>query len=220
MGWTAMKTARFTDAVKAGGAPEPYLLWAPVEKDKTFQRAIKEHRIMTIHQEPRGTRKDYGTVGFHEEPSAQWLMFPKSLRRFEDRRIIGINYDLMAKPSPAEAAAAEKAAAKAAARNQKKATTKPATADSNIVKFETPASKKLVEAEKPRSSKPELGRAVEKAKVKETTPEKPSKTTKLEPVRVPRIISGIEKAMNELKSGKTVLAYEQLESLVKELKIS
>lgn len=215
-----MKTARFTEVVKAGGAPEPHLLWVPAEKDKTFQRAIKEHRIMTIHQEPRGTKKDYGTVGFHEEPSAQWLMFPKSLRRFEDRRIIGINYDLMAKPSPAQAAAAEKSAAKAAARNQKKVTMKLSTTDSKVVKFEPPAPEKPVEIREPPSSKRELSPAADEAKVKETTSEKPSKITKREPVRVPRIISGIEKAMKELKAGRTVLAYEQLESLVKGIKTS
>lgn len=215
-----MKTARFAEVVKAGGAPEPYLLWVPAEKDRTFQRAIKEHRIMTIHQEPRGTKKDFGMVGFHQEPSAQWLMFPKSLRRFEDRRIIGINYELMAKPSPAQAAAAEKAAARAATRTQKKATTKPVAADSNVVKFEAPAPEKPAEGEESLPSKPDAVRAIDKQKVKKTTAEKPPEVTKPEPVHRPRLISGIEKAMKELKAGKTVLAYERLESLVKELKTS
>jgi hypothetical protein len=96
-----MKTARFTDLVNKAGAPEPYLLWVPPKDDRVFQRAVKENRILTIHQENVGTKKDYGMVGFHEESNAQFLIFTKSLKTFADRRVIGINYDLLAKDSRA-----------------------------------------------------------------------------------------------------------------------
>ena len=79
-----MKTARFTDLVKKAGAPNPYLLWVSPKKDNIFQRAVKEQRVLTIHQENVGTKKDYGMVGFHQEPNAQYLVFPKSLKAFGD----------------------------------------------------------------------------------------------------------------------------------------
>lgn len=94
-----MKTARFADVVKQAGAPSPYQLWLDAKKDRTFQRAVAEHRVMTIHQENVGTKKDYGIVGFREEPHAQYLLFPRSLKTFADRRIIGINYSLLDKES-------------------------------------------------------------------------------------------------------------------------
>ena len=34
-------------------------------------------------------------VGFKEQKGASYLVFPKSLSRFEDRRIVGINWDLV-----------------------------------------------------------------------------------------------------------------------------
>ena len=209
-----MKTARFTEVVKAGGAPETYLLWVPAEKDKTFQRALREHRIMTVHRELRGAKKEFGTVGFHKAPIAQWLMFPKSLRRFEDRRIVGINYDLMAKPNPAQLAAAEKAAAKAAARKSKRATEDGEITDQKIVKFEQPEPARSAEAATSRPTRPEPTTvAVDKPKT-----EKPPKISRSKAAPVRRMITTIEKAMKELKAGKAVLAYGRLESLVEEMK--
>lgn len=59
--------------------------------------AIREHRVMTIHHAPRGQRADYGTIGLSQrEAGGQILIFPKSLRRWEGRRIVGIDYRLLA----------------------------------------------------------------------------------------------------------------------------
>jgi hypothetical protein len=91
-----MKTARFASVVEKSGAPETYLLWVSPKQDKHFQRALAENRIMTIHSQNVGAKKDSATVGFVEEPNAQYLMFPKSLKRFAERKIIGINYELLA----------------------------------------------------------------------------------------------------------------------------
>jgi hypothetical protein len=131
--------------VKKAGAPETYLLWLPPKQDSVFQRAVREDRILTVHQENVGTKKDYGMVGFREEPNAQFLVFPKSLKTFADRRIIGINYDLLAKDSRAGAPSAKerpKAAEKAAKKEElKPAAQKTDTAvlrgrGKNVVAFE------------------------------------------------------------------------------------
>ena len=48
---------------------------------------------MTIHKSGTGT--EFGMIGFKERKGASYLVFPKSLKRFEDKRIVGINWDLV-----------------------------------------------------------------------------------------------------------------------------
>ena len=45
---------------------------------------------MTILKSPSGT--DFGVVGLKESKDARYLIFPKSLKRFADTRIIGIDW--------------------------------------------------------------------------------------------------------------------------------
>lgn len=99
-----MKTARFTDVVAGAGRPLVHPLWLAPDKDPALKRAVRECRVMTIHQALRGTKKDYGTVGLHLEGSTQVLVFPKPLRRFGDRRIVGIDYALTVQPPPKDPA--------------------------------------------------------------------------------------------------------------------
>jgi hypothetical protein len=87
-----VKTARFADAVEKAGEPEAYTLWQKPAQDRHLQSAIKNHRVMTIQQSDAGT--EFGIVGFKERPGARYLVFPKSLKRFENRRIVGIKWDL------------------------------------------------------------------------------------------------------------------------------
>lgn len=91
-----MKTVRFTSVVEQAGRPEPYLSWTPPEKDSELKKLVKQERVMTVHQELRGPRKDFGTVGLHRERAGQILIFPKSLRRFADQKVVGVNYNLVA----------------------------------------------------------------------------------------------------------------------------
>jgi hypothetical protein len=87
-----VKTARFADVVEKAGEPEAYTLWQKPAQDRHLQSAIKNHRVMTIQQSDGGT--EFGIVGFKERPGARYLVFPKSLKRFENRRIVGIKWDL------------------------------------------------------------------------------------------------------------------------------
>ena len=48
---------------------------------------------MTIQNSDAGT--EFGIVGFKERKGARFLVFPKSLKRFEGKRIVGINWDLV-----------------------------------------------------------------------------------------------------------------------------
>ena len=47
---------------------------------------------MTIQKSETGS--EFGMVGFKEKKGASYLVFPKSLKRFENNRIVGINWDL------------------------------------------------------------------------------------------------------------------------------
>jgi len=87
------KTVRFNEVVDAAGKPEPYTLWQKPAADRHFQSALKNHRVMTIQQSDSGT--EFGMVGYKQSKTASYLIFPKSLKRFENRRVVGIKWDLI-----------------------------------------------------------------------------------------------------------------------------
>jgi hypothetical protein len=87
------KTKRFGDVVDASGKPEVYTLWQRPAEDRHLQSEIKNNRVMTILKTEAGT--EFGMVGFKAQKGASYLIFPKSLKRFENRRIVGINWDLV-----------------------------------------------------------------------------------------------------------------------------
>lgn len=91
----SMKTARFSDVVSRSGRPNLHLAWSAPLSDKALQTAEKERRVLTVHQQTRGAKKDFGAVGLEAGKNVQFLIFPKSLRAFAHRRIIGIQYDLL-----------------------------------------------------------------------------------------------------------------------------
>ena len=88
-----VKTARFAEVVDKAGDPEVYTLWQKPAADRHFQSLNKNNRLMTIQKSQSGT--DFGLVGFKERKGASYLVFPKSLKRFADKRIVGINWDLV-----------------------------------------------------------------------------------------------------------------------------
>jgi hypothetical protein len=88
-----VKTARFSQVVERSGRPESYTLWQKPSADRHLQSEIKNNRIMTIQRSESGT--EFGIVGFKERKGASYLVFPKSLKRVENRRVVGINWDLL-----------------------------------------------------------------------------------------------------------------------------
>jgi len=48
---------------------------------------------MTIQKSESGT--DFGIIGFKERKGARYLAFPKSLKQFADKRVIGIDWTLV-----------------------------------------------------------------------------------------------------------------------------
>ena len=88
-----VKTARFSQIVKRSARPESYTLWQKPAADRHLQSQIKNNRVMTNQRSESGT--EFGIVGFKQVQGARYLIFPKSLKRFENRRVVGINWDLI-----------------------------------------------------------------------------------------------------------------------------
>jgi len=88
-----IKTVRFAEIVERAGRPEPYTLWQRPAADRHLQSHIKNNRVMTIQRSESGT--DFGIVGFKQADGASYLVFPKSLKRFENKRVVGIKWDLV-----------------------------------------------------------------------------------------------------------------------------
>ena len=90
-----MKTVRFSKVVDECGSPEVFLLLR--EDDPDFQKALKANRIMTLTGRDHNGGTDSGSVGYDPQSRGQLLEFPKSLRTFADRKVVGIKYDLLQK---------------------------------------------------------------------------------------------------------------------------
>jgi hypothetical protein len=88
-----VKTARFAELVEKAGKPQVYTLWQKPAQDPHLQSEIKNNRVMTIQKSQAGS--EFGMVGFKEQKGAIYLIFPKSLKLFENKRIVGINWDLV-----------------------------------------------------------------------------------------------------------------------------
>jgi hypothetical protein len=88
-----VKTARFSQVVEECGKPEVYTLWQKPSTDRHLQAQMKKNRVMTILKSETGT--DFGIIGLKETKEARYLIFPKSLKRFAEKRIIGIDWALV-----------------------------------------------------------------------------------------------------------------------------
>jgi hypothetical protein len=88
-----VKTARLAQLIEKCGRPEVYTLWQKPAQDRHLQSQIKNNRVMTIQRNEGGT--EFGLVGFKERKGAIYLVFPKSLKAFENCRVIGMNWDLV-----------------------------------------------------------------------------------------------------------------------------
>jgi hypothetical protein len=235
-----MKTVRFAEVVKRAGRPAMHALWVPPAEDRGLQSAIRQHRVATVHQELHGGRKDFAQVGFHEAPSAQYLVFPKSVQRFADGRIIAINYDLLAAPdaaAPESRAVARRPLVKTGRPKSSTESPRPA-AESGAhgssaerdprTTADEPRARTQAQAEQTRSAPPDAvedtpapggprdrrqpanraSRAAARATPVKQTTQRPANRT---PSRAhARLVAEVRRAMQELKAGKAVAAYERL----------
>ena len=142
-----MGTVRFSKIVETAGKPIVHLLWMDPAKDVVLQKAIHANRVMTVHQEQINAKADYGTIGFERGVSGQILIFPKSLKSFADKQVVGVKYDLLEWPAVPKNQQARKVIpakhpAKAKPQDKTSATAKQAglaeNAGAQVVKFPNP----------------------------------------------------------------------------------
>jgi len=88
-------TVRFSEVLKILGTPEVYLPLSDPKHDPAFMRAIREERVLSLKQEPTGTKKDFGMVGYLPDRYVSYLIFPKPLSAFKGQRVIGIKYETL-----------------------------------------------------------------------------------------------------------------------------
>jgi hypothetical protein len=94
------KAVRFAVLAETSGKPEVVTLWADPKKDESFMDFVKKRRVITVVQKPIGNKKDVGYIGFHPQPFAVFMVFPKPLKPRDGSQIIGIKYDLLATVDP------------------------------------------------------------------------------------------------------------------------
>jgi hypothetical protein len=185
-----MKTVKFSEVVKKCGRPSIYLAWVDPVRDRVLKRALSEHRVMTLHQELHGGKKDFGRVGYLKDRHAQLLIFPKSLRRFAERRVIAIDYALIASDSPVSGTAAGR--------------TQP------------PERKVRFSGARPSVQKPpaEKTRVETRPEPRNNSNQDKASLPPSNPVSIEKLTTEVRRAVSELGAGKSVPAYQRLQRLL------
>jgi hypothetical protein len=184
-------TVRFSKLVEVAGKPSNHLLWSDPAKDQVLQSAIRTHRVLTVCQRPVDAKADYGTVGYEKGVPAQILIFPKSIKQFADKRVVGVKYELLEWPTVSE---------KRPARN-----TIPAKKSAKKIQKESRAP--VVAAEPTNSEEPVTSRLV---KFPEPKPEEEAESDPM----VEDIKNKVRQAMKLLEDGKQVAAFNLLKQVV------
>lgn len=200
-----MQTVRFSQVVARCGEPVTHVQWVALEKDAELQAALKQERVMTVHIQTVGSKKDHGEIGLSEKGQRALLIFPKTLRGFAGKRVVGINYDLLYQEEAAEPEKPAEPASPPPARQElrlvKKAASKPREKAEEPV---TAQARKPAAQPKPKPKPVPKAKAVPKASKKVTTGKRTPGG------KDPRVL--IKKAMTQLSQGKEVAAYQTLES--------
>lgn len=198
-----MKSVRFSVLVDEAGKPDTYLLFVKAEEDKTFQKAIKAKRVMTVFQNASGNKTDHGEIGFLPGPSRQYLVFPKSVGAFHGRRVVGVKYELL------ESAPIPKS--KRAERPMSPPKRKPLRTEAEKAEETAPEPKEKPEEEQ--EEEPESSRKV--VKFPEPPASEPEKDDE-ESESIEEIKAQVRKAMGELEKGKQVAAFNLLKRIVQD----
>lgn len=208
-----MKTARFSQVVARSGEPKVHDQWLAPAKDRALKTAVKEQRVMTVITHSVGSTKDHGEIGLVDARQRVLLVFPKNLRAFAGRRIVGINYDLLQKVP-------ERAKKKVPVKTQPGAghsKTRTSTSEAALRLFRPEEEAKKEEPEKappPHAKAPPRPRRQTK-KARKAAPPSPPSAVKTTTHADRGLRAQVKKAMKQLQSGKAVQAYQTLEAALK-----
>lgn len=196
-----MKTVRFARVVEACGRPHVHALWTAPAKDPEFARALAAHRVMTLDH--TAGKADAGTIGFAARAAkgGEFLIFPKSLRRFAGARVVGVKYELIAQPQLAPGDIRAWMAPAPARRVRPPPAKHPDSSSRDAAPASHPApAAHDTPAPRPTRRAPSGPRA---SRLKPETTASPSD-----------LVAEVRAALAELERGKTVAAYRRLQRAV------
>ena len=142
-----MKTVRFSKVVEKCGKPEVYLLMS--ETDADFQKALHADKVMSLSDDSHGAGTEFGVIGYDKKRKGQLLVFPNSLKSFQEMKVVGIKYDLFAEDEASEPTPKKKAKAKEPARKKAKVTVTRKAAPKPAKKVVKAATAKVIHFPKP-----------------------------------------------------------------------
>ncbi|QYM78395.1 hypothetical protein K0B96_13980 [Horticoccus luteus] len=221
------KSVRFSQVVARSGAPELHSLWLAPAKDAAFQKALKSDRVMTVLTAAGGAHTEHGVVGYESGPRAQFLVFPRSLKAFAGRRVVGIKYDLLQEPAGGESFRPPEPRRKApppklhlaivddeaedGAKPARTARARPSVKEKvkgTVVDFEPPPAAKS-------EATPSAPRRTEKVRAKMAKRAAGKSTAGADAGRqLARLSAEVKRALKELKQGKAVAAYQRLTAAI------
>lgn len=201
-----MKTVRFSKIIEGSGKPETHLVLTDPKKDKELQAAVKADRVMTVFQGAVGNKMDRGEIGFELGRARQFLVFPKSLKKFKGKSVVGIKYDLIHSrdlPNPERAAPVQAPKRQNTKKQlQKRAPKKPASEKKIARKQEPKTLRKVVRA--PAHKK---DTNIVPFPARETSRDDASE-------EVTSLKNQVRRAMKSLEGGKQVAAFNLLKRIV------
>ncbi len=186
-------------------------------KDKDLQAAVKAQKVMTVFQASPGGKADHGEVGLETGPGRQFLVFPKSVKAYAGRPVIGIKYDLLESAEPERAAPpvpSPKKPARSIPAKREPAKPKPAAPKRVEPKKEKPAPPVVLHRPEPAAA---TARQTERAERKAA---RSRKLVSFEPAgkdesdEVVRLKKQVRRAMAALEEGKEVAAFNLLKRIV------
>lgn len=227
---SGQKAVRFTQVVERSGQPRAHTLWVQPDKDPELKRALSSHRVMTLVRGSGGGKTDFGVVGFDPQrhKNGQLLIFPKSLERFEDARVIGVKFDLLEQPKIVAASGdteespprhRKKRSPPPTTPKSKKSPPAPAAAKTKVsADVADEAARSRVAAAPRRSSTRDQEPAPERARAKEATSTHARAASRKRPASSAErsLAREVRAAMDELQQSKAVLAYQRLERALAE----
>lgn len=199
MARAGQKTVRFTQVVERSGQPHVHTLWMAPEKDAELQRAVAAHRVLTIGRGAAGGNTDVGVVGFDRarQGDAQFLIFPKSLQRFDGAKVVGVKFDLVEQP---------------AATTARSPTQFGARRKSPAMKGSAHGASRAHEPAKPaRAAPPAKHPPIERPKA---APAHEDKARHATPPGDGALVREVRAALKELERGKSVAAFQRLQKAI------
>lgn len=207
-----MSSVRFTEVVKNCGRPESYVLLTDPTKDRELQAALKAGKVMTVFQASLGGKADHGEVGLETGPGRQFLVFPKSLKAYAGRPVIGIKYDLLESAEPAWVAASAPSAKKPARSVPVKR--EPAKPKPVEPKKEKPAPPVVLQRPEPTAATAKPAERIERKKARSRKLVSFEPAGKDESDEVVRLKKQVRRAMAALEEGKEVAAFNLLKRIL------